>query len=93
MIDSYALERALKRAHSGFWILRLEDRPTFPARIHWYNNEICACPKGEIFMKTISNPREGIISRGLKDILGILKANAYKGYDYRKVEKMVNKLC
>ena len=91
---SYDLERALKRANSGFWILRLEDRPNFPARIHWYDQEICACPKGEIPLKTIKSLPEGIIARGLEDILSIINSYARRyGYNERKVTKMVRKLC
>lgn len=92
MATSYDLERALKRANSGFWILRLEDRPNFPARIHWYDQEICACPKGEIPLKTIKTPQE-IVARGIIDILGILKSRAYMGYNYKRIEKMVRRLC
>lgn len=91
-VTSYDLERALKRANSGFWILRHSDRPNFPARIHWYDQEICACPKGEIPLKTIKTPQE-IVARGLEDILAIINSNARRyGFNERKVTKMVRKL-
>lgn len=91
MINSYSLERALKKAHSGFWILRLADRPQFPARIYWYDQEICACPKGEIPIETIRTTSE-IVARGVTDILRIIQSYAKSyGYNYRKIEKEVRK--
>lgn len=88
--DSF--ESALKRAHSSFRIIRQNHRAEFPAMIFWYDNEICACPRDYIPERTIKT-QTGIVARGLKEIMDILKGKSYLGYDYKRLEKMVRKVC